>query len=448
MSHIRQPCAAKKNIAAFLRLSALTLLLISLPASALKMTSGFTGAWFDPDHSGQGFLVEVIDNGEGPEALVFYFTYDLTGNPLWVFGQSLIEGTGATVNLRRAVLSNFDPDGEVGPPEFEDWGTLGLSFSECNDGLADIELVGPEGKSQFQSKIQVRSGTLRLRRLSSIVAKPCTGGLSDDISPDLGPGGFTTFIRDEDLFGVINYEARPGRAELSVDLKRADPGTYDVLVGDELRGTITVDAQGVATPLRFASPANGGALLDFDPVGMSVGLRRMGQDNVVLSRELPTTTQSLTNPGFPPPFGEAETAARLRGATTDVKFSNPSPSKNFEAFAAVRQLSDAVEFDVQLTGATPARYQVFVDGRLRGELQVEQVGSNDSFGQVRFRFPAEAGRLPLNFDPRGKQIEFRQAGGILADSVGTLLFDLDLPQSGRRVTSVRPKKPEGPRGSP
>ena len=445
MIHSKQRSATNKLVAAVFRIFALSLLL-SLPAHALKMTSGFTGAWFDPDHSGQGFLVEVIDNGEGPEALVFYFTYDLSGNPLWVFGQSPIDGAGATVNLRRAVLSNFDPDGEVGPPEFEDWGTVGLSFSECNDGLADIELVGPESKTRFQSKIQVRSGTLRLRRLSSIIAKPCTGGVSDDISPDLGPGGFTTFIRDDNLFGVINYEARPGRAELTVDLKRADPGTYDVIVGDELRGNITVDGQGVATPLRFTSPANDGALLDFDPVGVSVGLRRAGESAIVVSRELPTTTQSLTDPGFPPPFGDAETAARLRGATTDVKFSNPSPAKNFEAFAALRQLSDAVEFDVQLTGATPARYQVFVDGRLRGELQVDQVGSSDSFGQVRFRFPAEAGRLPLNFDPRGKQIEFRQAGGILADSVGTLLFDLDLPQSGRRVSSIRPKNPAPNRG--
>ena len=54
----------------------------------LVIDASFTGAWFDPTHDGEGFLIEILDGGpfgvSGNVALAYWFTYDPEGNQAWM----------------------------------------------------------------------------------------------------------------------------------------------------------------------------------------------------------------------------------------------------------------------------------------------------------------------------------------------------------------------------
>ncbi len=89
--------------------------------------SFFSGSWFDPERSGEGFVVEALSD---TRALVYWFTYDGQGNQAWIFSDGILDGNTLTVD--NALISSgglfgedFDPDQVT----FDSWGTLTMEFS-------------------------------------------------------------------------------------------------------------------------------------------------------------------------------------------------------------------------------------------------------------------------------------------------------------------------------
>lgn len=398
-------------------------------AQKIAMTSGFSGSWFDPDHSGQGFVVQVLERAEGPVALVYFFTYDLTGNPLWLFGLDRIQGNQVDIALREPILRDFGDGGDPAPPELIDWGTLRLSFDDCGTGTAEVVRA---------EKIQVRSGTLRLSRLSSIAAKSCTGGRSDDVAPEAPALGFRKFLEGQGLFAVVNYEQRPGEASFAVSVKDAPDGDYTLAVNGEPLGTLTV-AESLGE-LRLHSPSEEGEpLLTVNPIGATITLSNEDSADV-LAAALPDRLEELAAGGAPPPFGSERILARTRVDADDIPFATDTRGDEVIAQGELTRRSETVTFSVELSGAEPATYDVVVDGRTRARLGVARAGAGRTYGRVNFRFPLAPGAEPLNFDPRGSRIEIRQSETFISGIDAATTVEFHMPVTGsplaRQVAST------------
>jgi len=110
----------------------------------------YSGAWFNPDLNGEGFILEVLPDDHG---LVYWFTYapDGSGRQAWMIGVGQFDTGGITIGTPppgspEAWLEIERMDQPVGTelgPNFDseavdriDWGSLVLAFYE--DGTAQV----------------------------------------------------------------------------------------------------------------------------------------------------------------------------------------------------------------------------------------------------------------------------------------------------------------------
>lgn len=143
------------------------------PDTGYKVTSGQTGAWYDPTHDGEGYILQVMSD---TEAVVFWFTYDETGKQFWMLGVGQISGSKITFDeLQSTHGGKFGPDFDPEDVVYVDWGTLELNFSDCNNAVATYD--GPQGFG---------SGSLDIQRITSAWGLDCNGKGSSP--PSTGTG--------------------------------------------------------------------------------------------------------------------------------------------------------------------------------------------------------------------------------------------------------------------
>ncbi|RFF26921.1 MULTISPECIES: hypothetical protein [unclassified Wenzhouxiangella] len=130
----------------------------------------FSGAWYNPERSGEGFILEVLPDDR---AVIYWFTYtpDDSGQQAWIVGVGEFEsGIDIGTPLPGGAVAALDFDAMVQPvgtafgPDFDsseinniDWGSLRLAFHE--DGSAkvswDSELDGyGSGESSLEHLAQ------------------------------------------------------------------------------------------------------------------------------------------------------------------------------------------------------------------------------------------------------------------------------------------------------
>ena len=137
-----------------------------LVCAGLAQSAGFavqaahTGSWFDPEQSGHGFLVEVLDE---QRALVWWFTFDENGNQAWLGNVGSIFLDRIIVNAVQAQGGFFPPDFDPSQVEFPPWGSLIISFDSCDQASVSWET----------SKPGFSSGSMPLTRLTGLEAVPC-----------------------------------------------------------------------------------------------------------------------------------------------------------------------------------------------------------------------------------------------------------------------------------
>jgi hypothetical protein len=77
------------------------------------------------------------------------------------------------------------------------------------------------------------------------------------------------------------------------------------------------------------------------------------------------------------------------------------------------------EFSAEAEDLPVGAYALFVDGVQRGSLDVA-ASAGGSNGELEFRSPVEPGKVLLDFDPRGKQVQIRQGSTVfLSATLGT-----------------------------
>jgi arylsulfatase A-like enzyme len=129
-------------------------------AVAFQADTTLTGAWFDPTHDGEGFLVEALDDGQ---AVVYWFTYDDSGNQRWFIGTGTLSGDSAGFDqLLSASGPSFGDAYDTEDVRLEVVGQLTITWSDCDSATAEYTVDGVTG-------IQV------LSRLSSVAGLECSG---------------------------------------------------------------------------------------------------------------------------------------------------------------------------------------------------------------------------------------------------------------------------------
>ena len=120
---------------------------------------GLTGAWYDPNESGQGLLVQTIPDLIGPGQGFFFggwFTFDVlaTGGQRWYTIQGPVSSVDSSATLQ--VYATYGGNFNAGPPVgATPVGQATIQFSDCTRGTLTYHLS--DGK--------VRNGTIPLTRL-------------------------------------------------------------------------------------------------------------------------------------------------------------------------------------------------------------------------------------------------------------------------------------------
>jgi hypothetical protein len=128
-----------------------------------------SGIWYDPNHSGYGFDLEMNDLDTGQRVLqAFWFTYQPDGSPLWLGGSAVVNADRATIDLVQ-----IGGAGAVFPPAYSrdgvsptPWGRVTLRFTGGNRLDVDYASTQPG----------YGSGTLaNLKRLTVLDHRQCGG---------------------------------------------------------------------------------------------------------------------------------------------------------------------------------------------------------------------------------------------------------------------------------
>jgi hypothetical protein len=126
-----------------------------------SIVPAMTGAWFDPAQKGHGLLVEVLPDAQ---LLAWWFAFNPAGTEQsWFGGLGTYSGNTATITaVDQTTGGRFIPNFDPGKIVNNVWGTLTLTFSDCD-----------HGKVEFASTLGYGSGSMDLTRLTRPAGVTC-----------------------------------------------------------------------------------------------------------------------------------------------------------------------------------------------------------------------------------------------------------------------------------
>lgn len=401
---MKMPYIQKLSRLTFSTAAAAALSVAAFSAQALEITGGFTGWWGQPDQQNHGVIVSVARLSNGEKTGVLYWAhFDEDGNPSWLFAQGEIDDEMIDARVFAfdgiTFMQSEDPDANFG----EQVGTMQVVFSDCLTGEVTFDTT------------TVGAGSFPIERLTTQPGVECTGGISDDMRPgdlpqsfdiDLAPTGVIP-----DASGSAEFELTPGRGEFEVEIENVPAGDYELQVGGESRGMITV-VDGGEGEIEFRSPATpGDELLDFDPRDQIIDILLDG--DVVLTALAPEQGDFPGN--GPPPFDTPATGS----LEIEIELNNEGVYPEGSASAEFEITGPRVEFEVEVEDIPAGTYPLFVGGINEGDIVVTEDEDGETDGEISFRFPPTGGGEFFDFDPRGKTIEILEGA--------TRLFYADFP---------------------
>ncbi len=137
---------------------------LSLPVTDSELEDPFTiqpgisASWFDPEHDGEGFIIQVLEDNQ---AVMFWFTYDDEGNQDWYIAVGEVRGNRLLFpELLRFSGGVFGPAFDPGQVSSEVVGSARFIWSGCAGGMMDWH-------------IGARRGRQALTRLTSVMGLEC-----------------------------------------------------------------------------------------------------------------------------------------------------------------------------------------------------------------------------------------------------------------------------------
>lgn len=142
-----------------------TLLLIAIlwlpqTLSATVIDADASGNWYNPEQSGHGLQIEVLDLSQ---AVVAWYTFDNEGNPLWLLGTGEIQGDTLRADLVEYSGTHFPPDFDPEEIKGATWGEIVFHRTGCNAATLEWSAVSDT----------YSSGEMPLQRLTRIDGLSC-----------------------------------------------------------------------------------------------------------------------------------------------------------------------------------------------------------------------------------------------------------------------------------
>jgi hypothetical protein len=123
-----------------------------------QIEPGISSAWYDPERSGEGFMLEILSSDQ---ALLYWFTYDHAGEQDWYIAVGEIDGYRIRFpELLRVSGGEFGPGFDPGQVTEEVVGSAAFIWSSCDSGFMDWS-VGTE------------YGRMTLSRLTRVMGIDC-----------------------------------------------------------------------------------------------------------------------------------------------------------------------------------------------------------------------------------------------------------------------------------
>lgn len=188
------------------------------------INGSITGAWYNPQQDGQGWVVEVVGGAEDePSFLTFFYGYDNGGEQLWLItGASTILDNTATADVYRTSATGFG--GDFDPTSFdvgEVVGTVMFEFGDCDTGHVTFTSADTGILADFSNDIQ------RLTNISELdctflesgqvdrVGRPFISGfipeeMRNAYNTNTDPGSWVATYKDTLLTGLQNFALANG----------------------------------------------------------------------------------------------------------------------------------------------------------------------------------------------------------------------------------------------
>lgn len=196
--------------------------------------------------------------------------------------------------------------------------------------------------------------------------------------------------------GDTRYRIKDGRHDFDVEVEDVPDGSYDLIVGSIVRGTIVVSSGEGEIEFDSAPDSAGELLLDFDPRDQTIDIAQAG--TVFLTGD---TTAEI---GGVNACELSETIVELTSTGADADGSG-------DAELSVDEDCDR-HFSVEIEDVDVGVYDVFVNAALVGQITVVDDGIEIK-GEVEFSdSDDDSGELPLDFEPEGAVIEVKQGGTV------------------------------------
>ncbi len=130
----------------------------SRAASALR---NYAGAFVDPTHGGEGWVIEPFS---ATQAGAYWFTYDGNGEQAWLLGIGTIEGNRLVIDgTLRPVGTNFGAGFDASRVERTSWGRVEFEFGSCNSTTVRYS----------SAAAGFGNGTLNAQRLTRLASATC-----------------------------------------------------------------------------------------------------------------------------------------------------------------------------------------------------------------------------------------------------------------------------------
>jgi len=378
-------------------LTALICIIVFMPllasAQDVLVTRNFSGLWDQSNHESQGLNLQVIDQATGDKVgVAYWFTYGDDMESAWFFGVGSITGDRIEMTLFEGSGIGFLEDNKPGDDQVAEVGTMEIEFSSCNDGVVT-----------FATEIEgVGSGVFPISRLTDLYNTECSGGVSDDTPSDVPISeqriGLVSARQGITGSGHADFEERPDRTEFSVEVEDLADGNYRIIVGGIDRGPLIV-SMGIGET-EFRSPVESGKiLLTFDPRGELVEVFD-DQGVVLTSGDVVFDDDDDDDSG-----GDSGDDIDFGTTQIEVELNNTGIFSEASGDAKLEPRADRTDFSVEIEDVPAGSYDLRIGGDIVGTIQAVMMQDGTIEGELEFRNPVEPGKILLDFDPRGQQID-------------------------------------------
>ncbi len=119
-------------------------------AASSTLNSGYSALWYNPNESGHGINVYMLDNDR---VIVIWYVYDNEGNPVWLLGLGTHDGIKAHLDVQIGSGTRFPPNFDTNDVVLDNWGTFDLEFSDCSAGTFSWNPVAGNGYTAGQTPV-------------------------------------------------------------------------------------------------------------------------------------------------------------------------------------------------------------------------------------------------------------------------------------------------------